>query len=148
EPQQITCACLRDSAQVRRRQPNRRGFEAAQCAAAGPRKLVRGEAFMPQDLDWLLSPISSRTFFESYFEKKPLHVRDRPLGFYESVFAPADLRAAIYQSEELIRRNVKTSGMFSDDPHRSSPGLNATTAVASWIRATLAGGESLLIWDF
>src|SRR5262249_61378186 len=103
---------------------------------------------MPQDLDWLLSPISSRTFFEGHFEKKPLHIRDRPRGFYESVFAPADLSAAIYQSEELIRRNVKTSRMFSGDSRKSSPGLTATTAVASWIRATLASGESLLVGDF
>jgi ribosomal protein L16 Arg81 hydroxylase len=103
---------------------------------------------MAQDLDWLLGGLAPQRFLTHYFEKKPLHIRNRPGDYYKELFAPADLAAVLFQSEALLRRNVQTSRMYAGDPDRDAVAPSPTVPLSSWMRATLAQGESLLIQDF
>jgi lysine-specific demethylase/histidyl-hydroxylase NO66 len=42
-------------------------------------------------LAWLLWPMKPQTFFEEYWEKKPLHLRRGKPGYYKGIFSKADI---------------------------------------------------------
>jgi hypothetical protein len=105
---------------------------------------------MRHDLSWLLGAVPLDEFFRAYFERAPLHIADRRPDFYEELFTPADLSAVVYQSPDLVRRNVKTSRMFASEPGNgapdSAPGDGAE--ISAWLGRVLESGDSVLIGDF
>lgn len=54
---------------------------------------------MMDPFDWLLRPYSAAQFFETYYERAPLHVaRNRP-EYYEAVFSLDELERVLYGTE-------------------------------------------------
>jgi ribosomal protein L16 Arg81 hydroxylase len=61
-----------------------------------------------QILQWLLAPISVQTFFKTYWEKKPLHIKRKHPNYYQNLFSKQQFDQYCKRNDSKTKKNSKT----------------------------------------
>ena len=91
----------------------------------------------------LFSPVAISEFFESYFDRKPLHVTNRATDIYRSLFSWRDAEQLLWRQAENTANFVQVFGV-QDQPaqSRSSRGMLSGREHFDWIYRQLREGYS------
>ncbi len=108
---------------------------------------------MTPDLGWLLSPITRDRFESDFFEKNIVHLTDRGAGFYDPVFALADLDRMVHQSPDFVAAHVRYGRADEAvrhthlSAHPKIPTPITPQTLAGSLQAAFAAGYSLIFDD-
>jgi len=104
-----------------------------------------------RDLRWLLGSMSVDDFFERYYEKQFLHLADRDVGYYESIFSADAFEKLVYQSHDAVRANltcirtVKIESRIITEREVGVPARFFSKSLLSSLQAILNDGYALVV---